>query len=676
MDNKVLAFRLENFMGFEDTGWLDLKPITLLFGRNSTGKSALIRALLLLRQSVDSEGKVNPLIFVDDNGTDVGTFRDFVKDGETSRDVGFHLKVELDEEATSNTRIEEIDGLDTERYKPIMMVKLGFGLVYSELTVTEIRLQVKPEALPYNENIDIKIDLYHAIWCRKSSKWTHSFNEGIQSRNSNENFLDEDLWQETIPVFGVGFFPRLHVNTTTEYFEESSPLDLKIINLSLRYLRQQTTKFLHTLTYIGPIRSEPQRFYYVSQNIKRDVGKYGQYSAQVYLGAEKSNIELVQKWITNIAPENQFDILQVPENPVHIITLQRNNNLKANLRDVGFGISQILPVIIQSLLAEPGSTVIIEQPELHLHPHAQAELADMFIEANKRGVRFIIETHSENLLLRLRRRVVNTAMNCNHLNIVFVNHKTKVLEHISVDSKGAFIEASNTFEQFFASSELASYVNACVMRLQAERAKIIRPVVYTEGKTDKMILKTAWQKLYKQVEMPFFIESCDSVGTLSTYLKHIRPENSHLAIGLFDNDAEGIKLYKNLSFDNVDKFKAKIATHKKVAAFLLPVPEGKKEYQEWENLCIEFYFSEKALVHLNFRYPDAIVQNHMKKQIKITKPELREITSGKKHFAEQIVPTLPEKEFEPFRLIFDRIKELIDYCNQYNEVREDKNIDS
>lgn len=49
----VTAFRVQNFMGFEDSGWIELKPITLLFGRNSSGKSALIRALLLLRQSLE-----------------------------------------------------------------------------------------------------------------------------------------------------------------------------------------------------------------------------------------------------------------------------------------------------------------------------------------------------------------------------------------------------------------------------------------------------------------------------------------------------------------------------------------------------------------------------------------------------------------------------------------------
>jgi predicted ATPase len=77
----------------------------------------------------------------------------------------------------------------------------------------------------------------------------------------------------------------------------------------------------------------------------------------------------------------------------------------ANLTDVGFGISQILPVIVQGLLMNEGGIYIVQQPEIHLHPDAQAALADFFIYLTSRGVITIIETHSEYLLLRIRRRL-------------------------------------------------------------------------------------------------------------------------------------------------------------------------------------------------------------------------------------------------------------------------------
>ena len=81
-----------------------------------------------------------------------------------------------------------------------------------------------------------------------------------------------------------------------------------------------------------------------------------------------------------------------------------------NMKDVGFGVSQAFPVMVESLLAEPNSTVLVEQPELHLHPAAQAELGDLFLKSMDFGARFVIETHSENLLNRIRRRMAEATL--------------------------------------------------------------------------------------------------------------------------------------------------------------------------------------------------------------------------------------------------------------------------
>lgn len=71
----VEAIRLINFMAFEDTGWIELKPITLLFGHNSSGKSAILRALRLLKQSLKADSNNGPLIFLARNQLDLGAFQ-------------------------------------------------------------------------------------------------------------------------------------------------------------------------------------------------------------------------------------------------------------------------------------------------------------------------------------------------------------------------------------------------------------------------------------------------------------------------------------------------------------------------------------------------------------------------------------------------------------------------
>jgi hypothetical protein len=75
------------------------------------------------------------------------------------------------------------------------------------------------------------------------------------------------------------------------------------------------------------------------------------------------------------------------------------------LSAVGVGVSQVLPVIVQCLVAGPGALVVLEQPELHLHPAAQQRLADFFLACTDWGQNLLVESHSEYLVLRLRRRV-------------------------------------------------------------------------------------------------------------------------------------------------------------------------------------------------------------------------------------------------------------------------------
>lgn len=92
------------------------------------------------------------------------------------------------------------------------------------------------------------------------------------------------------------------------------------------------------------------------------------------------------------------------------------------LTDVGFGVSQILPVLVLLFYVPEGSTVILEQPEIHLHPAVQAGLADVFIDAIKRRkVQIILESHSEHLLQRLQRRIAEEVINQEEIKLYFTS---------------------------------------------------------------------------------------------------------------------------------------------------------------------------------------------------------------------------------------------------------------
>jgi len=92
------------------------------------------------------------------------------------------------------------------------------------------------------------------------------------------------------------------------------------------------------------------------------------------------------------------------------------------ITDVGFGVSQLLPVIIQCYYAPRGSLIIFEQPEIHLHPRVQAALADVFLDATlENDIQILVESHSEHFIRRLQRRVAEQQVNHEQISLYFVN---------------------------------------------------------------------------------------------------------------------------------------------------------------------------------------------------------------------------------------------------------------
>ena len=156
---------------------------------------------------------------------------------------------------------------------------------------------------------------------------------------------------------------------------------------------------------------------------------------------------MVAEWLKRLEVIESFAVLPIGRgrDEYEVRVRAPGSGQEVLLTDVGFGVSQVLPVVTQCFYSAPGSTLILEQPEIHLHPAVQAGLADLFIEAAAmredgapRNLQFIVESHSEHLLRRLLRRIAEAAVSPEEVAAYFVRSgpTASILEPLDVDELG------------------------------------------------------------------------------------------------------------------------------------------------------------------------------------------------------------------------------------------------
>lgn len=217
-------------------------------------------------------------------------------------------------------------------------------------------------------------------------------------------------------------------------------------------------EILERLLYLGPLREYPERHYIFSGNLVKEVGKSGKGMPDL-LFRDRSLVRRVNEWLNRFGVDYSIDVRTVKDPDVEdVFTLRltdKRTNVTVSPLDVGFGISQILPIVVQSLLAE-GRVICVEQPEIHLHPRLQAEFGSLLADAIKQRVpnQFLIETHSEHLILRLQRLVRRGELKPDQVGVIHVQKTDSgsVATELRLDEQGEFIDRwpEGFFEEDFA----------------------------------------------------------------------------------------------------------------------------------------------------------------------------------------------------------------------------------
>lgn len=427
----ITRLSLNNFKAFKSLEELEIRDLTIIAGKNSCGKSSILQSLLLLKQTIDDASN-SPLC-------SEGRFLKFSNLKEISfglpkinrASIGYRLHVDL------NTISADID-LSFKNKK----TQAGYSVQLGRL-IGNIKLS--PDS--------------------KSSGLTGVGLESL-SLKAVEKIINERIGRlksfrlNNFKIKYNGFLPEIievH-GTHSDGKEDAFSLPVLFFSDIDWKISAELNNALREIKYLSPVRAIPERAYVHFSNDASQLNHDGSNAAHVLWARQSEEVKWKNKSLPlknalnecvetiglnqSISPNKSGDILY------RVAIKELATNKQVSLSDVGFGYSQILPIILMGLLQKPKQLILLEQPEIHLHPAAAANLADLFLGFIEDNKRFIIETHSQELINRIRLRVVQNPALAKRINIVFVEsgaEQGSTIKQFQIDQNGMFPEWPDGF---------------------------------------------------------------------------------------------------------------------------------------------------------------------------------------------------------------------------------------
>lgn len=459
---------LENFKSFGERVSVPLAPLTLVFGANSAGKSSVIQSLLLLKQSIEADrlitqgqianlGSFNGLVHRHNDqpvtlGIEYGALPAWLPETGTP-DPALHRQAEWQFSQT-------LSGAG-------MMSRTTLRFGPHEMAFTASQTQ-------QNDQLDTPLKAVQSVFLGIASgtllypfdaRHLHDGSEQdeakrLRGRESNAKRALKRLREADFDMLTLrrrGILPTGEPVLPRSALLAHSDHEQGIVSSYMnRYaalaagMAAEIRELLDSVVYLGPLRSAPQRFY--DRTSASSTPGDGHHVA-MYLFDNSAVLESVNEWMDQLEIPYALDAVPVktsgPANLVgDLIALaltDKRSGVSVTPADVGFGISQALPVIVETL-SQRETVICVEQPETHLHPRLQARLADLFIESTQeggRGNQMIVETHSEHLMLRVQRRIREGSLNPAQVSVVYVDQDTNghtSVNQLRIDSDGDFLD--------------------------------------------------------------------------------------------------------------------------------------------------------------------------------------------------------------------------------------------
>lgn len=460
---------LKNFKGFRDLHEIPLAPITLIFGQNSSGKSALLQALAVMAQSVPQVGMGRPKFSMSGSFVDLGGFENVIHGHDERREMQIGFQSTNEELPTSawtdsttlgqNARViytlskNRMGQIITSEKKVGVTERNNFSVVpnwedpaQSHINIDRDTFSVLAGQIQDDRNTYIEFDeddsnsyfewgedeFSSARELIVNSTDVNEALERINSRSSYVTFRSNEMWTHD----GIhGGYKK-----SSAHEDLRPPLDKAILLFLAEIFERSDTEIKRSLSnfsYLGPMRAAPQRIEDPHALTSVLLSPDGQgITSQLYNDSNlqaKVNETLMQIGVPYSIEARRISNETYPTVGEHLALqlTDARSGVPVSLKDVGYGVSQLLPVAVHANRRGSGA-LVVEQPELHLHPRLQGNLAE-FLAGTSTKRQVIVETHSENIILRIQKLVRIGALDPWAVSIIYVGADT-------VSGSGSWIE--------------------------------------------------------------------------------------------------------------------------------------------------------------------------------------------------------------------------------------------
>jgi predicted ATPase len=403
--------RWKNFKGFKDTNWVKIKPITILLGANNSGKTNFIAPFLLMQQTLTSRDSNSPLI-IKSNLYDGGNIQELINDYDLTKDIYFGIRYHIHKTDKRITKIGTYAPGSIELILSVKDQKRDGDIIVKKEIISDVF---------YREffNLTLKSNGQYKLSGEMGLENVYPEEKEAINTSKPVNFL----FNADSILSNLNQLQRENEGKTRNKKRGYSKGFSDILD-AMAYNYSRVREYIGDLSYIGPIRENPHRVYEISNEDYFTVGPKGENMTNLLKKHFNKRDKNLDKWIKLFEFGDWLELEYLYGNSYSIRFKKESDPKKyTSIANSGFGASQLLPLIVQALVSPEGSLTIAEQPEIHLNPRLQCELADLFAFMASRDQKVIVETHSEYLLLRLRKLVAEKVISADDIALYFIDKK-------------------------------------------------------------------------------------------------------------------------------------------------------------------------------------------------------------------------------------------------------------